>query len=508
MRLPLLLFFSILPLFSFAQGNTEIYLAEIDPSDSTNRLSNLTNITNQPGYDSQPYFLNDDKILYAGGRQGASEIMLYDLRLKESKQYNIPTAGGEYSPQPIPESDKISAVRLDPDGLQRLYAYGPDGSEELLFDPLVVAYYLWFDEETLVASAIQEESLNMVVARTGDDSVILQQKNTGRSFHAIPQSDQISYISKENDQWTIKSLHPDSGATQVIIPTLPGKEDCVWLPDGSVLMADNTMIYRFDPKTDRAWEPWADLSSYPVQNINRLAISPDGTKIALVAEPVTSGPAQIVQRHLEPFNQGDLDRFVTAFAEEVVVRNFPEDTLYQGQDQLREYYDRFFKKNSSWKVEVTKRMVYKSVVVDEEQVTINGKTHRQATIYETANDKIQSMTFVRTQEPVPGVEQLIDDQLAAYNQGDVKAFAKTYAKDIQLFRYPNQLMAQGQATLKEIYGTLFKANPDLRVTINNRIVIGNRVIDEEQGRMNGQTFGALAIYEVDKGKIQKVTFIQ
>ena len=43
--------------------------------------------------------------------------------------------------------------------------------------------------------------------------------------------------------------------------------------------------------------------------------------------------------------------------------------------------------------------------------------------------------------------------------------------------------------------------------MKNRIVIGNKVIDKEYITANGDTFSAVAIYEVANGKIAKVTFI-
>jgi hypothetical protein len=48
----------------------------------------------------------------------------------------------------------------------------------------------------------------------------------------------------------------------------------------------------------------------------------------------------------------------------------------------------------------------------------------------------------------------------------------------------------------------------LNCEIKNRIIIGNKVIDEEYITANGQNFSAVAIYEVQNGKIAKVTFIQ
>ena len=44
--------------------------------------------------------------------------------------------------------------------------------------------------------------------------------------------------------------------------------------------------------------------------------------------------------------------------------------------------------------------------------------------------------------------------------------------------------------------------------IKNRIVIGNKVIDEEYLTVNSNNFSAVAIYEVADGEISKVTFVR
>ncbi len=62
--------------------------------------------------------------------------------------------------------------------------------------------------------------------------------------------------------------------------------------------------------------------------------------------------------------------------------------------------------------------------------------------------------------------------------------------------------------MKFDYATFFESTPDLNCKVLNRIVIGNKVIDEEYITANGDNFSAVAIYEVENGKITKVTFIR
>ena len=56
-----------------------------------------------------------------------------------------------------------------------------------------------------------------------------------------------------------------------------------WTPNHFLLMADGPLIFarRYEP--DASWEQIADFSDLHL-NLSRLAVSPDGTQIALVAE--------------------------------------------------------------------------------------------------------------------------------------------------------------------------------------------------------------------------------
>jgi hypothetical protein len=110
-------------------------------------------------------------------------------------------------------------------------------------------------------------------------------QNVGRSLHNIPKSKLVSYISKKTDSiWEIKSINPISGATKLIIQTLPKTEDMCWTPNGTIFMAKDGVLYYFRPNKDKNWMKAATLLDYGINNITRLAVSTDGTQLALVGE--------------------------------------------------------------------------------------------------------------------------------------------------------------------------------------------------------------------------------
>ncbi|MDD7887471.1 nuclear transport factor 2 family protein [Flavivirga sp. 57AJ16] len=218
--------------------------------------------------------------------------------------------------------------------------------------------------------------------------------------------------------------------------------------------------------------------------------------------------ALIVQKHIAPFNNRDLEQFINAFDANVSVNKFPNDTMYLGRDKLKENYARFFKENKKSNVKVLNRMVLKNTVVDEELSTINYRTDRHITIYKTDHEAIHSMTFLHNSKTTSNPERVVNKQLEAYNKRDIGAFVATYSSNIKLYRYPNDLISEGHQAIRTAYVSFFEKAPDLNAQIVNRMVLGNKVIDNEKVTFNGNTFYAIAIYEVQNEKITKVTFIQ
>ncbi|MDZ7612829.1 MAG: hypothetical protein U5K51_03270 [Flavobacteriaceae bacterium] len=58
--------------------------------------------------------------------------------------------------------------------------------------------------------------------------------------------------------------------------------DLAFTNNGTILMAKDNEIYKFRPEEDKEWINVPIESELPLKNITRLAISPDGKKIAVV----------------------------------------------------------------------------------------------------------------------------------------------------------------------------------------------------------------------------------
>lgn len=103
------------------------------------------------------------------------------------------------------------------------------------------------------------------------------------------------------------------------------------------------------------------------------------------------------------------------------------------------------------------------------------------------------------------------EQLDAYNDGDIERFARVYADDVELIDLATQsVFCKGLEALRIRYGTLFSSNPQLLCTLVQRMTCPPYVIDEElvSGHTGSTPIHAIAIYEVSEGFIKRAWFVK
>ncbi len=377
-----------------AQPSTEVYVFDLSIEGNNVLLSNPKNISNNDGYDNQPSFLNDTAILFASTRSDQTDIRLFDIEAGSISSWITDTpTGSEYSPLKIPNKNAVSAIRLDLDGLQRLYEYDiRNGNSKPILKDLKVGYHVWYADHILVSTVLIENRMDLVVSNLKDKTNYTIQKNVGRSLSKIPNSDLISFVSKTGKAWQIKSLNPITGATQNIANTFQKSEDICWLNDGSILTGYDKSILRIHPKSDAQWEPIQVFKEQEINNISRIAVSENSKRLAFVAE---ESPAKIVQKQLDAYNARDIDAFMATYTNSVTVVNFPDKELFKGQEKMRESYAAYFESTPDLNCKIVNRIVIGNKVIDEEYITANGINFSAVAIYEVENGKISKVTFIQ-----------------------------------------------------------------------------------------------------------------
>ncbi len=377
----------------FAQTNTEVYLLDVKTVDRKTELVNPRNISNNEGYDNQPSFYDGETLLFSSTRNGQTDIARYDIKADSLSFITDTPQGSEYSPLKIPGRNSISAIRLDTTGLQRLYEYSVwNGSSTELLKNLKVGYHVWYDKDWIILTVLEDSGMDLVVYDLKDGSHRTIQKNVGRSLHKIPNSNLISFISKEIDPWEIRSLNPVTGEVKKITDMYENTDDMCWLSNGTIIAADNQVLVQIDPKNEKEWGRFLRLEKKEISNISRIAVSPNGKYLALVFEQSAEA---IVQIQLNAYNDRNLEAFLNTYSHDVQVFNFPDELRFKGRANMREQYSDFFRNTPDLHCEIKNRIVIGNKVIDEEYITANETNFSAVAIYEVENGKIAKVTFMK-----------------------------------------------------------------------------------------------------------------
>ena len=269
--------------------DTDILLAEISTSAAgMPSIGRPTNLTQRPDYDNQPHFVPDGSGLWYtvnDAQAGQADIWRYDFANARVTRVTQSAPESEYSATALPDGSGISTIRVEADSMQRLWRFDSDGSNARVLLPAIapVGYHAWVDENTVVMFVLGDPpTLQRGDLRTGRATTIT--RGIGRSINRIPNTFDVSYVQFDDDgAATIMRLPGDGGAPTVIAPSVGGGQDHAWTPNGVVLMAEEGVVYGLRPGPNAAWVPVGDFSDLHI-TISRLAVSPDGRQIAMVAE--------------------------------------------------------------------------------------------------------------------------------------------------------------------------------------------------------------------------------
>lgn len=274
------------PLFIAGQApGTDIYLYDISLINGRVNYYNPIRITDREGYDNQPSFMPDGKsLLFSSDRDGGNQTDIYQYIIPKDKIERLTqTAESEYSPQFIPGKRHFSVVRVEADGeTQRIWKFplrAGGRAEVLLPEVKPVGYYAWIDRGTLATFLLPEPFELKSFHLDGREGRTIQ-REVGRSIHMIPNEYAITYVDKsDTSDWQIQKLGLTTGETTALVSCLKGEEDFCWSSDGYMLMGSEGRLYMFIPGKDTEWRFVGDLG---IGDFYRMAISPDGTKLAVV----------------------------------------------------------------------------------------------------------------------------------------------------------------------------------------------------------------------------------
>ena len=119
--------------------------------------------------------------------------------------------------------------------------------------------------------------------------------------------------------------------------------------------------------------------------------------------------------------------------------------------------------------------------------------------------------FTAEELPMNSIEAPVRRQLAAYNARDVEAFVENFSLDCVVEDGTGRELMRGREAMRESYGRMFAASPELNCRLISRIVLSEYVLDEERvtGRAGIEGEGhVVAAYRVENDEIVHVRFLR
>ena len=277
-----LFLFGFLCLMGSAQSGTEVYIAQLITAPRGYQIGPLSNCSNNAGYDNQPSFWSEDTLLYAATRNDQTDVVLLQLTSGEKNWLSTTGQGSEYSPLRIPTTEEFSAIRLDTTGLQRLYRYNRNGESQLLYPDLKIGYQLWVDATTLLCTVLVDNRMDLYLLAVERGTATRLQSSVGRSLHKVPNSEQLSFIHWKDGKAIVTTLDQKTKAQEAVFILPEGVQDHAWLPDGTLVYGQGSALYTLG--SDQAPRLLHQFKEEEIKGISRIAVSPQGKRLALVGE--------------------------------------------------------------------------------------------------------------------------------------------------------------------------------------------------------------------------------
>ncbi len=266
----------------------DIYLFDVVVAENLVSIANGQNVTKRSGYDNQPWFTPDSKTFLFTANYQPDRTDVYEFRLASGEIRQLTDSRDqEYSPQVSKDNQMLSFVTDGETANQSIWSSNREGGNlnwvlKNLGEREPVGYYAWnrSTEKILFWSrygfSLQLVDLQSNTARyiTGDAIPVSPQ--------IIPGTTNFSFVHRQgNGEGWIKELNPKTFAIRPLVMIEGANHHYAWTPNGSILMAEGEKLNQWRP--GGKWEAVADFSEYAMKSPTRVAVSPDGKKLAVVA---------------------------------------------------------------------------------------------------------------------------------------------------------------------------------------------------------------------------------
>lgn len=264
--------------------DTDILLYSMEKTGDSVAIGLGRNITSSAGYDNQPAFSADGtSLLFSARRDGAqNDIYRFNLANDATERVTV-SPKNEYSPRETPDGRYVTVIREDSGKIQEIWRYPARGgrpAETALKLPDLIGYYTFAKPGVVFAFILGEpHRLERIEVKTRERKVIAT--DIGRGIATAPDGS-VSYVRMVDQQPRLHRVNADGSGDEKLVALLPGTEgDFAWLPDGSGILSTKGNGIYFHGAGTGEWKLVAEIAEAGA--LTRLAVSPDGKRLAVVA---------------------------------------------------------------------------------------------------------------------------------------------------------------------------------------------------------------------------------
>ncbi|MDG1905029.1 MAG: hypothetical protein P8I38_05335 [Arenicella sp.] len=274
---------------------TEIFLFDIDLSLKESIVSNGVNASNREGYDNQPYFTKgSDSFVYSRDDGYQTDVYEYIVESGETKRLTNSEAT-EFSPTPFPDNKSIAFVTSRSNSIwygSRKDIDSPKPAEALKQIQEPIGYFAW-NHKTGDLLYWSQYGFSVTLANEdGETYHFVSGHAVPSTPHVIPGTDKFSFVHRQtNGGVLIKEFDPSTKSIRPLTSLVGSNANYTWTQDGSILLIEGDVLYRQFAPLSGSWIAVADLSEFGVRGANRIAISPNGKKLAVVGLSVPDSSA-------------------------------------------------------------------------------------------------------------------------------------------------------------------------------------------------------------------------
>jgi hypothetical protein len=258
----------------YAQINdSEVWVGSLDMSGGRFAVSNLVNISNHPGYDNQPAFFPDGKLVFASqiavlDETGhAVQAVIHDFANGTSTP--VPGALG-FSPTPAADG----SLMLLRDG--HVVLHERSGNETQLTETKDAGYFTRFDDQTWVLY-MNDKQRRIVMYDAKSKTLDTMALGAITAPFRVPGKRAVTFVAVEPFPVAEGEATPprklflrqltldDRHVTTLASIAFPTSGSHVWTPRGTLLMASGHTIYEWNPAKPDDWHTTATFDDPELQ---------------------------------------------------------------------------------------------------------------------------------------------------------------------------------------------------------------------------------------------------